>query len=179
MKSIDFRIFRTNWIPDFLPIGSLWLETSATALRGPYVIIRTLHENHWKSPESQPPWSTCAFLSEGYGYPSYLIYAKKTSFNCLGWLVLLELFKATIQSLDQKKSFSISTSTSCELEKKKQLVPRLHIIGICTLQNRLTTDWGPKTGPTCATSGRENLVFDGNPFDKLAMEQGQYKISFN
>ena len=35
MKSIDFR---TNWIPDFLPIGSLWLETSATALRGPYVI---------------------------------------------------------------------------------------------------------------------------------------------
>ena len=38
MKSIDFRIFRTNWIPDFLPIGSLWLETSATALCGPYVI---------------------------------------------------------------------------------------------------------------------------------------------
>ena len=37
MKSIDFRIFRTNSIPDFLPIGSLWLETSATALRGPYV----------------------------------------------------------------------------------------------------------------------------------------------
>ena len=37
MKSIDFRIFRTNWIPDFLPIGSLWLETSATALCGPYV----------------------------------------------------------------------------------------------------------------------------------------------
>ena len=36
MKSIDFR---TNWIPDFLPIGSLWLETSATALRGPYVKI--------------------------------------------------------------------------------------------------------------------------------------------
>ena len=34
MKSIDFR---TNWISDFLPIGSLWLETSATALRGPYV----------------------------------------------------------------------------------------------------------------------------------------------
>ena len=38
MKPIDFRIFRTNWIPDFLPIGSLWLETSATALCGPYVI---------------------------------------------------------------------------------------------------------------------------------------------
>ena len=37
MKSIDFRIFRINWIPDFFPIGSLWLETSATALRGPYV----------------------------------------------------------------------------------------------------------------------------------------------
>ena len=36
MKSIDFR---TNWIADFLPIGSLWLETSATALRGPYVNI--------------------------------------------------------------------------------------------------------------------------------------------
>ena len=34
MKSIDFR---TNWISDFLPIGSLWLETSATALCGPYV----------------------------------------------------------------------------------------------------------------------------------------------
>ena len=39
MKSIDFRIFRTNWIPDFLPIGSVWLETSATALCGPYVMI--------------------------------------------------------------------------------------------------------------------------------------------
>ena len=37
MKPIDFRIFRTNWIPDFLPIGSLWLGTSATALCGPYV----------------------------------------------------------------------------------------------------------------------------------------------
>ena len=36
MKSIDFR---TNWISDFLPIGSLWLETSATALCGPYVMI--------------------------------------------------------------------------------------------------------------------------------------------
>ena len=38
MKSIDFRIFPTNWIPDFLPIGLLWLETSATASCGPYVI---------------------------------------------------------------------------------------------------------------------------------------------
>ena len=38
MKSIDFR---TNWIPDFLPIGSLWLETSATALRGPIGIYLT------------------------------------------------------------------------------------------------------------------------------------------
>ena len=37
MKSIGFR---TNWIPDLLPIGSLWLETSATALRGPYVISK-------------------------------------------------------------------------------------------------------------------------------------------
>ena len=36
MKSIDFRIFRTNWISEFLPI-ELWLETSATALCGPYV----------------------------------------------------------------------------------------------------------------------------------------------
>ena len=36
MKSIDFR---TNWIPDLLPIGSLWLETSATALCGPYVTV--------------------------------------------------------------------------------------------------------------------------------------------
>ena len=34
MKSIDFP---TNWVPDLLPIGSLWLETSATALCGPYV----------------------------------------------------------------------------------------------------------------------------------------------
>ena len=41
MKPIDFRIFRTNWIPDFLPIGSLWLETSATALCGPYVTAVT------------------------------------------------------------------------------------------------------------------------------------------
>ena len=36
MKSIDIRI---NWIPDFLPISSLWLETSAAALCGPYVTV--------------------------------------------------------------------------------------------------------------------------------------------
>ena len=48
VKSIDFRIFRTNWIPDFLPIGSLWLETSATALRGPYVI-----GNCWPAPNTK------------------------------------------------------------------------------------------------------------------------------
>ena len=40
MKSIDFR---TNGMSDFLPIGSLWLETSATALCGPYVIPRSHH----------------------------------------------------------------------------------------------------------------------------------------
>ena len=47
MKSIDFRIFRTHWIPDLLPIGSLWLETSATALCGPYVNISCWPKNYY------------------------------------------------------------------------------------------------------------------------------------
>ena len=65
MKSIDFR---TNWIPDFLPIGSLWLETSATALCGPYVILNLMFssfKNHFSFQDivnCRSPNNWCLFL---------------------------------------------------------------------------------------------------------------------
>ena len=42
-EPIEFQIFFL-----YLPIGSLWLETSATALRGPYVILEA-HRGHMLS----------------------------------------------------------------------------------------------------------------------------------
>ena len=64
--------FRADWISDFLPIGSLWLETSATALRGsnvtwPYIltcwldrksIIHNQFQHAWTGNRSAKPRST-------------------------------------------------------------------------------------------------------------------------
>ena len=72
VKSTDFQ---TNWIPEFLPIGSLWLETSATAWRGPYVknfTSRKNIKNTWKcinTIEKRQRWKPCKKIQMLFIHP--------------------------------------------------------------------------------------------------------------